>query len=391
MLASRAAPGRLAPICRCGLSLLIPLLLSVGCGDSDARPESSGGESQSGVQAADAEASSIRVDLRQIRRIGWLDSRDSAERLTATEREYAAGVLSGIAGVDVGPSDSLFVLDRDYQKIVVFGPDGSFGRLILGGYGDGPGEFNRPRGLSVSGAGEIAVLDQGNVRLTRLTRSGGYLSSFRTNPRDLDLQTRNDTFFVTQFYQQSTQSALTLYTLDGEHAGGLIEPTPAMLDLSLHGEPGLLARTSTGRLLFASPRVGEWYESGPDGFTRHGQPLFTDLEGRIVSQQRGSRTVDIRVAPAAPRGIVRTTEGSTLIIFDVRYPEFLGSSDLTPGTWIAVYEPDGSYLGKSRLFPDSIDADYPQMSRGSDHLYFVHWQPYPHIGQYEFSIARDES
>lgn len=261
-----------------------------------------------------------------------MDARDSAGRLSDVEREYAGGVLGAVAGVALGPDDSLFVLDRQYQKIAVFGPNGSFGRLILGGEGSGPGEFEFPRAVALIGGDEIAVIDQQNGRLTRFSRAGEYISSFRTSQRDLDLESRADTIFVTQHYQRPRDSGLRLYSLAGRDAGTRIDPSGGMLDLSLHGNPGILEKTSDGTLLFASPEVGVWYESDSGPFVRRGHPLFPDLEGRIDSRQRGNRTLRVRVVPAAVQGIVRTAGGLTLIFFDVRYRSTSSRTTLLPAS-----------------------------------------------------------
>lgn len=367
------------------LGVFVPLWTLVGC--DDRRPVPSDGNEPAAEGAWGAQAvSELHVQLDLVRRIGWLDARDSAGRLSDVEREYAGGVLGAVADVAVGSSDSLFVLDRQYQKIAVFGPDGSFARHVLGGAGSGPGEFEFPRAVALVGGDEIAVIDQQNGRLTRFSRAGEYISSFRTSQRDLDLEARNDTVFVTQHYQRPGHRVLKLYSLEGQDAGTRIDPSSGMLDLSLHGNPGVLEGTPDGTLLFASPEVGVWYENGSGPFVRHGAPLFADLEGRIDSRQRGNRTLHVRVVPAAVQGIVRTASDLTLIFFDVRYPEYLELDELAPGLWVAVYDADGSFSGRSLLFGDTIGAAYPQLAPETGHLYFAHWQPYPHIGQYEFTV-----
>lgn len=367
--------------------MLLSILAIVGCEDPEPRSRSTdaNGSNPAAVAAA-VDERDLQIAIERVRRIGWLNAGDSVDDLTGSEREYQGGVLGAVSDVETGPDDSLFVLDRDFQKIVVFGPEGSFGRLILGGYGSGPGEFNWPRSLAFTEGGDIAVIDRNNSRMTLFSRSGEYISSFRTASRDLDLASRNDTLFVTQFYQSEDDFSLDRYTLEGEEAGGMISPTPEMVDLSLHGEHGVLNEAADGNLLFASPEVGIWYESSSDPFVRRGQPLFSDLEGQMVSRQRGDRSVDVRVAPAAPRGILRTSDGSTLIIFTVTAPESLASGDLAAGTWMAVFNAEGVYSGKAQLFGDSLGAVYPRLKSGSDHIYFHHWDPYPHIAEYEVDM-----
>jgi hypothetical protein len=66
--------------------------------------------------------------LTEIQRYGWDSMADSTRPLTSTERRSMAGVLADPVRVAEGADGALYVLDRDFRKIVVFNRDGSLRR-----------------------------------------------------------------------------------------------------------------------------------------------------------------------------------------------------------------------------------------------------------------------
>ena len=73
----------------------------------------------------------------------------------------------------------LIVSDRDESCIKVFGRDGNF-LYQFGKKGEGDGEFNRPRCLSVNKAGHLMVCDTWNHRVQVFELSGKFITKFGT-------------------------------------------------------------------------------------------------------------------------------------------------------------------------------------------------------------------
>jgi hypothetical protein len=82
--------------------------------------------------------------------------------------------FSGVIAVDFDAQDNLYVLDSQNQRVVVFGPDGRFVRLV-GGRGGGPGEFQFPMALAVTPRG-IVVADAGHRAYITFSPEGQPLS-----------------------------------------------------------------------------------------------------------------------------------------------------------------------------------------------------------------------
>ncbi|MCC7141346.1 MAG: 6-bladed beta-propeller [Candidatus Eisenbacteria bacterium] len=95
----------------------------------------------------------------------------------------------GRVAVDADAAGNIYVLDNGNLRIQVFDPSGKFLRGF-GREGEGPGEFKMPTCLSVNAKGEIALYDMMNQRVSVLDSTGKLLrDEIMERPvRDLFLQ-----------------------------------------------------------------------------------------------------------------------------------------------------------------------------------------------------------
>ena len=83
-----------------------------------------------------------------------------------------------LAGISVGPDDSIFVADSGNNRIRRVATDGSVSTVAgdgTAGYADGPGasaRFNAPQGVAVDASGMVYVADTGNNRIRRIAVDG---------------------------------------------------------------------------------------------------------------------------------------------------------------------------------------------------------------------------
>lgn len=75
-----------------------------------------------------------------------------------------AGQLSGPTSVAVAPSGRIYALDRDNNRVEVFGPKGEY-VTAFGTLGTGNGNFSSPRAIAFGSGGAIFVTDKGNNRV----------------------------------------------------------------------------------------------------------------------------------------------------------------------------------------------------------------------------------
>lgn len=109
-------------------------------------------------------------------------------RVTATEappawelrERFRIGVIEGdgpdvfgeVRDVELGPRGETFVLDGQAAEVRVFGGEGTYLRT-LARPGEGPGELNRPAGLTLDRDGNVWVLNWGNSRYTAFDPATG--------------------------------------------------------------------------------------------------------------------------------------------------------------------------------------------------------------------------
>jgi DNA-binding beta-propeller fold protein YncE len=78
--------------------------------------------------------------------------------------------------VAVDEANRVYVLDRLLHAVLRFGANGAL-EAVIGGPGDGPGQFQEPEALAVDRDGRMYVADTGNHRLQFLDRSGQCLQT----------------------------------------------------------------------------------------------------------------------------------------------------------------------------------------------------------------------
>jgi len=106
--------------------------------------------------------------------------------------------------IEVDKSRSLiYIADCGNNRIVVFDFLGKF-KKTFGSRGQGPGEFNRPTGLSILEDSRIAVADYENLRIQIFDQNGAFIEMINTqNTRAADLIFANEKYYTVSSYGAS--------------------------------------------------------------------------------------------------------------------------------------------------------------------------------------------
>lgn len=353
---------------RTGPTLLAALLgfPLVSCGSSDASVPS---------------ASPARYALKELSSFGWGSLADSSRRLTEQELRYGGAVLSAIVGFDVDQKERVFVLDADYQKIVAFSPLGDYERLVAAGYGEGPGEFIRPRNLSLSRNGDLAITDGATGRVTVFNGSGVVLSILQLDFRPQGTHAYGDKLAVTRLGMSAGDVAWDV-TDAGELGTPILSVTESEAEIGRFGDPGAFGSTASG-LAFASPKVGLWRIVEEDGsLVDGGMELFPGLAGRSELMEGG---IEYRTVPVAARGVGQRRSGDVVVFYRVMTDPDEQLELPARGLWVATFAPDGGFRGSQLLFPDSDDVRGPTLGP-DDHLYVQTTVPFPRVVRYEMEL-----
>lgn len=335
------------------------------------------GTNSSSSWGSDAKLAQFRV----VERFGWGDISEATRELTPLERTVDGGVLGMISDVREGPDSALYVLDSHYHKIVVFNADGSLRRVILGAQGQGPGEFMRPRAMTMVRDSLLYVLDGADSRVTVFDTAGVYIRSFQlgvANP--VRLEYSRGRLLVSRLAFAGRHAVLA-FDQNGTRVDSLLVMSEPEGKLAMFGSPGVLGPGVGDTAVFASPSLGVWsLVDGPHVDT-HGREMIPGLEGRMV---RVGATPDVRVVPVSPMRVSGLpTAGQTqdmLAIYMEYDPDSLEGGTLTRHYYLARFDADG--LRKDIM--ELADPGVPSMaiSRFGNAFYVSVNSPYPRVLRY---------
>lgn len=95
----------------------------------------------------------------------WRDTATLEAEVTIGELEGADEYIFGsVSALGVGPEGTIYVLDRQVPALRVYAPDGTY-LDTWGREGEGPGEYEQPRALSVRSDARVLVRDPGAGRI----------------------------------------------------------------------------------------------------------------------------------------------------------------------------------------------------------------------------------
>ena len=150
--------------------------------------------------------------------------------LTFGRQGQGPGEFQDPRGVAVDAAGNIYVADTGNHRVQVFDANGKYLRG-WGQYGSGPGEFNEPWGIAVDGEGNVYVADTWNYRVQKFDGTGKFLTMWGESgdtggdagalpgafygPRAVALA-RDGTVLV----MDTGNKRIQRFTADGEFVGG---------------------------------------------------------------------------------------------------------------------------------------------------------------------------
>jgi len=311
-------------------------------------------------------------ELQTIARYGWEDLSESIRPLSTVERDVGGGMFSRAIAIDVDRLNNVYVLDADYKKIVIFDPAGRLARVIVGGYGRGPGEFVEPREMAVGDNGEVFVLDVEADRVTEFDSSGNYRRSFEViEAQPVFIEMLDGNVVLSRSPRKSAPHTLVVFDPSiGERIDSLVLADEQSIDLSWGGASGALGRGSLGSVIYMQGAPGVIHRIDSQGIDSIGRNLYPD--SRTVTRRIG--TTDVPSAPVATRGIGTLPDGRYVVMYNektyVNNPQghvVLKSSEM----FLDVLDESGAYLGSATLSTDDKSWGKLVVAPNGDLLFLV--------------------
>jgi hypothetical protein len=309
-----------------------------------------------------------------VQRYGWEDLSGASRPLTAAERRLSGAMFANVGAVADGPDGALYVLDNQDLKVVVFNPDGTLRRVFAGTKGHGPGEFDRPRDIALTNAGEVYVLDQSLSRIEVFDTSGVYR-------RTLILGTTSPLFVVPaadRIYVVGpilgARPVVTGFDTAGVARDRLVVPPADMAPFGRAGEAYRIGVTLNGAPVVVFPEPGVWAPLANPA-QRMGHALVADNRVR----QRPGRTT--YTAPASTRGFGELHDGRFLIYYMEWSPEsFATGGQAAVAFKLALLSADGRLAAHIPL-PADAGAVF-RVTRDGREVLLSFTEPYPHLVRY---------
>ncbi|RMH13392.1 MAG: hypothetical protein D6701_12375, partial [Gemmatimonadetes bacterium] len=281
-------------------------------------------------------------------------------------------VLGQIAAVVDDPEGRVYVLDAAFKKIAVFQPSGALDRVLLGGHGKGPGEFQFPTSLARRDDGTLAVFDFGLGRLTLFSPDGTVLSTRRVpRSRDIAFLGADRVIGTRRPGRDRAAWVAPLADLRPEAVRDTIGLRPIDRRHSPFGPVHRMGATFDGRPLIASHRPGFWLNPRMRGEHWVGFDLLRGAEPR--------RYDDTDWTPGATVGVGQLSDGRIVLAYVTRDL----SGDRAPEQQtnvIDILDPSGRLLARAQL--PQAELSSMTVSRDGRTLLLPNHDPFPRVVRY---------
>ncbi len=257
---------------------------------------------------------------------------------------FGRGALVQILAVREDAQGNVYVLDSDYKKIAVYRESGTFARLVLGGYGEGPGEFRLPTSFDVASNGEVFVYDYALQRISVFDSTGQFQRMHVLDRRLKDVLTTDSSIVGTVF--AARDSVLVAYSRStGARLGEYLSVASEDREYSPDGVVARLGRAADGDILVARHRPAKWYRYGASPRRAHGLDAIPNRPPWVEGDREREAGHTLGIGSLAPDLVV------VLYLRKIDVPGY-GPA----GVFLDVFRDNGKYLGTARLPLENANA-----------------------------------
>lgn len=317
------------------------------------------------------------------------------EQTYGTKEGSGPALLGSIPSLTVDDSGTVFMLDGSNHRLVAFNPDGTV-RWSAGREGEGPGEFQDPRGMALGTDGHLFIADNQGRAVDRWTTAGELLDQHSFEETDLSFLdpvgfAENHLIVSETGFGETPQ---TIHTLDPE-TWAITHSFPLTMNLDLpEGLATSASATTVGDNIYVSG-ITEYALSqyAIDGtLTRRITREVNFLLGPGTYERGGSRGIRTYSGLRAP---LRLPGGHLLVVAwwasnvedpDAHYrrSQTNGAEEIVPATVLDLFAPNGRYRGSLR-WTDRYNPPIgsPRVVGPNGKLYTTSTEPFPQVRRYE--------
>lgn len=337
-------------------ALLISVLFSItliGCG-TDNEPE---------------------LDTYSIEEVAVLGIETISTKNDSTITENDDALFSSIGEIAVSDEGTLYVLDSDLNKIVLFNSDNEVERVISGKEGRGPGEFVMPTTMALDPSNQdILVYDYPMQRISFFDSKGQYRTTMNVPVRSKSIAVTKDHIWLTNLGSRTYHTAYINKRANEATVNDTIRVSEEDLNHSPNGVASWVGRSSSGSPVVAPPRPGIWFTVKDGELIKRGKELVPNAEPQKVDNiwVKPTQTLGITSFDSNKIGIAwkkRDMESPSASVENIRIDIFTESGKRTgvipvPFKWIYDFAFDsyGTFLYLA------VDDPYPRIIKYKLHL-----------------------
>ena len=300
------------------------------------------------------------------------------EQVFGVASEPVAAVLGRIADLAVDDRNRVFVLDRQGNRVVAFGPQGDV-LWRSGGRGGGPGELDVPSSIKWDGDSSLFLMNGRGARLERWSVDGDFVESRALSQFGVRGATIAGVLSPTVIVVRSPSpgeagARITVFEWAAEALSVRAEFTPVVLEpLSVEQTTAVVPVRVTG----AQIALGEIDSYDLRFFDPSGELVWTvsrsdhPLVGLVDSRSPSSWLWPPLFLPSGHFISYLTTQ-----VAENRWQSFVDLFD-AEGHFLYTREWDG---------PEWLDLGRPNLVDQDGRLYSVRQDPFPHVRRYRVVI-----
>jgi hypothetical protein len=324
------------------------------------------------------------------------------EQTFGVEEDPEEKILGFITGVAVDDRANAYVLDRDFDQIVAFDPEGSV-MWKAGRPGQGPGEMQSANGMAWDGQQSLFVSNQNGARIDAWDLDGNYIYS--QNLADLGISTA----YVVGFLDPATlvvwtwgrdRDGVTIGVLEvGEpwslkaefFVGGGFDDDPGRMDgASIHVSTGN-GRIHTGHRIAYLLREFDALGSLTRVITRDVPDLVPTLSYRGTGHNFGEFMAPFALPDGhllAPWFRAQGVESAEQFVAELerRWSEFIQNDFPVYEAGFDLLDSQGRYIGSIDEPGFFQDRGYPVLVDSDGRLYTRVFRPFPQVRRFRVEI-----